>query len=174
MDRFLTKQQLLKWSHCHPRYVISMTSDSIDWVFLQVPSSQKKQRDQTIEFFWRLHCLVDCFFCCLLSVPRCLKKEQLIYLWVDHQFACDNPILLTNTYLLTESQSLIFICWPGWVHIIQNYQWQVLTVLLGETETCRAKKKLNSFEAGLPFILGFSGGGWVGSYLKNWIHHSIF
>ena len=33
-----------------------MTSDSIDWVFLQVPSSQKKQRDQTIEFFWRLHC----------------------------------------------------------------------------------------------------------------------
>ena len=31
------------------------------WVFLQVPSSQKKQRYQTIEFSWGLYCLVVLF-----------------------------------------------------------------------------------------------------------------
>ena len=31
------------------------------WVFLQVPSSQKKQRNQTIEFSWELYCLVVLF-----------------------------------------------------------------------------------------------------------------
>ena len=31
------------------------------WVFLQVPSSQKKQRYQTIELSWGLYCLVVLF-----------------------------------------------------------------------------------------------------------------
>ena len=30
-------------------------------VFLQVPSSQKKQKNQTIEFSWELYCLVALF-----------------------------------------------------------------------------------------------------------------
>ena len=41
-------------------------------VFLQVPSSQKKQRNQTIELSWELYCLVVLFllFCVICaSVP---------------------------------------------------------------------------------------------------------
>ena len=34
---------------------------NLSWVFLQVPSSQKKQRNQTIEFAWELYCLVVLF-----------------------------------------------------------------------------------------------------------------
>ena len=42
-------------------------------VFLQVPSSQKKQRNQTIEFYWGLYCLVVLFLLLYVicgSVPK--------------------------------------------------------------------------------------------------------
>ena len=37
------------------------TTCSENRVFLQVPSSQKKRRNQTIEFSWGLYCLVVLF-----------------------------------------------------------------------------------------------------------------
>ena len=47
------------------------------WVFLQVPSSQKKQiRCQTIEFSWGLYCLVELFLLLLQSVTCYLQKES--------------------------------------------------------------------------------------------------
>ena len=42
-------------------------------VFLQVPSSQKRQRNQTIEFSWGLYCLVALFlllYVICASVPK--------------------------------------------------------------------------------------------------------
>ena len=47
-------------------------------VFLQVPSSQKKQRNQTIEFYWGLYCLVVLFLL-LYVISGSVPKEGTLF-----------------------------------------------------------------------------------------------
>ena len=74
-------------------------SPCLNWVFLQVPSSQKKQLNQTMEFSWGLYCLAVLFFVVVCNLclstyrqnPSVLKQklpyEDDFLLYHFHYFA---------------------------------------------------------------------------------------
>ena len=63
-------------------FPLSPLSEGLDPpLFLQVPSSQKNQRNQTIELSWGLYCLVVFFLllyviCALVATERTIASES--------------------------------------------------------------------------------------------------
>ena len=50
-------------------------SPCLNWVFFQVPLSQKKQLNQTMEISWGLYCLVVLFFFVLYVICASLPSD---------------------------------------------------------------------------------------------------
>ena len=104
-----------KWASQKTRYLEGHTLREF-WVFLQVPSSQNKQRNQTIEFPWELYCLVVLFLLLYVICASVPTKGTRILRWLVLIFSCVESLCTYNqlcthkTWQTTNMAACSYFC----------------------------------------------------------------